>query len=86
MFNADESHRSINGNYRAVFEYFLSYKLGLTAPPKDYIKNVDITKLKAIDPRAWERRQLFDSYRTFGCESGDPAYRYSLLDGVRVST
>ena len=80
---ADESHRSINGNYRAVFEYFLGYKLGLTATPKDYIKNVDVTKLKATDPRAWEQRQLLDSYKTFGCESGDPTYRYSLLDGVR---
>ena len=80
---ADESHRSINGNYRAVFEYFLGYKLGLTATPKDYIKNVDITKLKATDPRAWEKRQLLDSYKTFGCESGDPTYRYSLLDGVK---
>lgn len=80
---ADESHRSINGNYRAVFEYFLGYKLGLTATPKDYIKNVDVDKLKTTDPRAWEKRQLFDSYKTFGCESGDPTYRYSLLDGVR---
>jgi len=80
---ADESHRSINGNYRAVFEYFLGYKLGLTATPKDYIKNVDIDKLKSTDPRAWEKRQLLDSYKTFGCESGDPTYRYSLLDGVR---
>ena len=80
---ADESHRSINGNYRAVFEYFLGYKLGLTATPKDYIKNVDIDKLKATDPRAWEKRQLLDSYKTFGCESGDPTYRYSLLDGVK---
>lgn len=80
---ADESHRSINGNYRAVFEYFLGYKLGLTATPKDYIKNVDVTKLKATDPRAWEQRQLLDSYKTFGCESGDPTYRYSLLDGVK---
>ena len=41
---ADESHRSINGNNRAVFEYFLGYKLGLTATPKDYIKNIDIKK------------------------------------------
>jgi type I restriction enzyme R subunit len=79
----DESHRSINGNYRAVFEYFLGYKLGLTATPKDYIKNVDITKLKSTDPRAWEKRQLLDSYKTFGCESGDPTFRYSLLDGVK---
>jgi len=80
---ADESHRSINGNYRAVFEYFLGYKLGLTATPKDYIKNVDVTKLKGTDPRAWEQRQLLDSYKTFGCESGDPTYRYSLIDGVK---
>lgn len=80
---ADESHRSINGNNRAVFEYFLGYKLGLTATPKDYIKNVDVEKLKATDPRAWEKRQLLDSYKTFGCESGEPTYRYSLLDGVK---
>lgn len=79
----DESHRSINGNYRAVFEYFLGYKLGLTATPKDYIKNVDVSRLKATDPRAWEKRQLLDSYKTFGCESGDPTYRYSLLNGVK---
>lgn len=80
---ADESHRSINGNSRAVFEYFVGYKLGLTATPKDYIKNVDVEKLAATDPRAWERRQLLDSYKTFGCESGEPTFRYSLLDGVR---
>lgn len=79
----DESHRSINGNYRAVFEYFLGYKLGLTATPRDYIKNVDVTRLKITDPRAWEQRQLLDSYKTFGCECGDPTYRYSLLDGVK---
>lgn len=54
---ADESHRSINGNSRAVFEYFLGYKLGLTATPKDYIKNIDVERLKATDPRAWEKRQ-----------------------------
>ncbi len=80
---ADESHRSINGNNRAVFEYFLGYKLGLTATPKDYIKNVDVNKLRSTDPRAWEKRQLLDSYKTFGCESGEPTYRYSLLNGVK---
>ena len=79
---ADESHRSISGNSRAVFEYFIGYKLGLTATPKDYLKNVDGDELAANDPRAWERRQLLDTYRTFGCESGDPTFRYSLIDGV----
>ncbi len=79
---ADESHRSITGNSRAVFEYFIGYKLGLTATPKDYLKNVDENKLKGNDPRAWERRQLLDTYKTFGCESGEPTFRYSLIDGV----
>ncbi|MFK7693068.1 DEAD/DEAH box helicase family protein [Paenibacillus sp. HJGM_3] len=79
---SDEAHRSISGNSRAVFEYFLGYKLGLTATPKDYIKNVDVTHLQSTDPRAWEKRQLLDTYETFGCESGEPTFRYSLLDGV----
>jgi type I restriction enzyme R subunit len=80
---ADESHRAIGGNSRAVFEYFIGYKLGLTATPKDYLKNVDPQKLSAKDPRAWERRQLLDTYTTFGCPNGDPTFRYSLLDGVQ---
>lgn len=80
---SDEAHRCIGGNSRAVFEYFIGYKLGLTATPKDYIKNVDIDKLKIQDPKSLERRILLDTYNTFGCESGEPTFRYSLLDGVR---
>lgn len=80
---SDESHRCIGGNSRAVFEYFIGYKLGLTATPKDYIKNVDVKSLKFEDPKALERRILLDTYKTFGCESGQPTFRYSLLDGVR---
>ncbi len=79
---SDEAHRSINGNSRAVFEYFLGYKLGLTATPKDYIKNVELGSIQSKDPRAWEKRQLLDTYKTFGCDSGEPTYRYSLIDGV----
>ena len=33
----DESHRSIYKKYRAIFDYFDSYILGLTATPKDEI-------------------------------------------------
>ncbi len=80
---SDESHRSISGNSRAVFEYFHGYKLGLTATPKDYLKNVDIDKVRENDPREIERRMLRDTYATFGCEGGDPTYRYSLIDGVK---
>jgi type I restriction enzyme R subunit len=77
---SDEAHRSIGGNSRAVFEYFIGYKLGLTATPKDYLKNFDPENQN--DPREWERRVLMDTYKTFGCENGVPTYRYSLLDGV----
>ena len=80
---SDESHRSISGNARAVFEYFHGYKLGLTATPKDYLKGVDPDKIKENDPREIERRMLRDTYVTFGCEGGDPTFRYSLLDGVK---
>jgi type I restriction enzyme R subunit len=80
---SDEAHRSIGGNARAVFEYFVGYKLGLTATPKDYIKKFDATKPTTKDPREAERRLLLDTYRTFGCESGEPTFRYSLLEGVK---
>lgn len=80
---SDEAHRSISGNSRAVFEYFVGYKLGLTATPRDYLKNLDARTVSEKDPRAWEKRQLLDTYVTFGCGSGDPTFRYSLLDGVR---
>lgn len=80
---SDEAHRSIGGNARAVFEYFVGYKLGLTATPRDYLKKFDAGKSKGRDPREQERRLLLDTYRTFGCESGQPTFRYSLLDGVR---
>lgn len=80
---SDEAHRSISGNARAVFEYFHGYKLGLTATPKDYLKGVDPDKVKDNDPREIERRMLRDTYTTFGCEGGDPTFRYSLLDGVK---
>jgi len=80
---SDESHRSIGGNSRKVFEYFNGYKLGLTATPKDYLKQVDTDKLSNKDPRELERRLMMDTYNTFGCDSGEPTFRYSLLDGVK---
>jgi type I restriction enzyme R subunit len=78
---SDEAHRSIGGNARAVFDYFIGYKLGLTATPRDYLKKFDGTT--SGDPREAERRLLLDTYRTFGCEDSQPTFRYSLLDGVK---
>lgn len=80
---SDEAHRSIGGNARAVFDYFIGYKLGLTATPRDYLKRFDKAKPTTRDPREAERRLLLDTYRTFGCENSQPTFRYSLLDGVK---
>ncbi|SIO49344.1 type I restriction enzyme, R subunit [Bradyrhizobium erythrophlei] len=80
---SDEAHRSIGGNARAVFDYFIGYKLGLTATPRDYLKKFVKEKPPTKDPREFERRLLLDTYRTFGCDDGQPTFRYSLLDGVK---
>ncbi|MBT9591694.1 MAG: DEAD/DEAH box helicase family protein, partial [Thiobacillus sp.] len=80
---SEEAHRSIVGNARAVFDYFIGYKLGLTATPRDYLRRFDSSKPGTRDPREAERRLLLDTYRTFGCENSQPTFRYSLIDGVK---
>ena len=80
---SDEAHRSISGNARSVFDYFVGYKLGLTATPRDYLRGFDRAGPNVRDPREAERRLLLDTYRTFGCKSGQPTFRYSLIDGVK---
>ncbi len=80
---SDEAHRSINGNARAIFEYFGGYKLGLTATPKNYLKNLDVESVRELDPRAYEKRLLLDTYKTFGCADSEPTFQYTLNDGVK---
>ena len=79
---SDEAHRTISGNNRAIFEYFVGAKLGLTATPRDYLKGVSEGD-RQNDPREYERRLLLDTYRTFGSEDGKPTFRYTLLDAVQ---
>lgn len=79
---SDEAHRSISGNNRAIFEYFVGAKLGLTATPRDYLKGVD-EAARQNDPREYERRLLLDTYRTFGSDDGKPTFRYTLLNAVQ---
>ncbi len=80
---SDEAHRSIGGNARSVFDFFVGYKLGLTATPRDYLRKFEKSNSTAKDPREYERRLLLDTYRTFGCEDSQPTFRYTLLDGVK---
>jgi type I restriction enzyme R subunit len=71
---SDEAHRSIGGNSRAVFEYFVGFKLGLTATPKNYLRGFESSNQD--DQREYERRLLVDTYKTNGCEPGHPTFSY----------
>jgi type I restriction enzyme R subunit len=79
---SDEAHRTISGNNRAIFEYFVGAKLGLTATPRDYLKGLD-DAARQNDPREYERRLLLDTYQTFGSDDGKPTFRYTLLNAVQ---
>ena len=79
----DEAHRTINGKARDVFEYFIGYKIGLTATPKDYFRGVNTKQLLSINLYEYDARAFRDTYLTFGCYSGKPTYEFTLSDGVR---
>lgn len=77
---SDEAHRVLGASNRAIFEYFIGYKLGLTATPKNYLKGIDFDE---GDQREIEKRLLLDTYHIFGCDSGTPTFSYTLNDGVK---
>ncbi|MGB6534787.1 MAG: DEAD/DEAH box helicase family protein [Xanthobacteraceae bacterium] len=79
----DEAHRSIYGDAREVVQFFQATRIGLTATPKAYLKNVDVAQLQADNPKALEARQLRDTYHYFGCEPGFPTFRYDIIDAVQ---
>lgn len=80
----DEAHRSIYGEVpRQVIEYFQAIRIGLTATPKDFLKNIDLEKLSDDNPKKMEYRVMRDTYKHFGCEPGVPTFRYTIQDGVK---
>jgi type I restriction enzyme R subunit len=79
----DEAHRSIYGDAREVVQFFQATRIGLTATPKAYLKNVNIEQLEAENPKALEARQLRDTYHYFGCKPGSPTFRYDIIDAVK---
>lgn len=79
----DEAHRSIYGDAREVVQFFQATRIGLTATPKAYLKNVNVKELQAENPKALEARLLRDTYNYFGCEPGFPTFRYDIIDAVK---
>ncbi|MCM2339409.1 MAG: DEAD/DEAH box helicase family protein [Burkholderiales bacterium] len=80
----DEAHRSIYGELpRQVVEYFQAVRIGLTATPNDFLKNIDIEKLQDSNPLKLEYRFARDTYKHFGCDMSTPTFRYTIQDGVK---
>ncbi|HXQ36578.1 MAG TPA: DEAD/DEAH box helicase family protein [Anaerolineales bacterium] len=79
----DEAHRSIYGDAREVVQFFQGTRIGLTATPKAYLKNIDVDRLGEENPKALEARLLRDTYHYFGCEPGNPTFRYDIIDAVK---
>jgi len=81
----DEAHRSIySAEARGIMDYFIgATRIGLTATPKDFLKNIDINKLGIEDPRSVELRIQRSTYRYFDCEDGKATFQYTIQDGVR---
>lgn len=71
----DECHRSININRKLIFDHFLCSRIGLTATPRIAIakegKNISEEDLAIID-----------TYKLFGCESGNPDYQFDMDRGI----
>ena len=79
----DEAHRSIYGDAREVVQFFQATRVGLTATPRAYLRNVNVEELQKEDPKALELRLLRDTYNYFGCEPGFPTFRYDIIDAVK---
>jgi type I restriction enzyme R subunit len=79
----DEAHRSIYGDAREVVQFFQATRIGLTATPKAYLKNINVEELQQENPKALEARLLRDTYNYFGCEPGFPTFRYDILNAVK---
>jgi type I restriction enzyme R subunit len=79
----DEAHRSIYGDAREVVQFFQATRVGLTATPKAYLKNINVEQLAQEKPKALEARELRDTYHYFGCKPGSPTFRYDIVDAVQ---
>ena len=79
----DEAHRSIYGDAREVVQFFQATRIGLTATPRAYLKNVNVEELQKENPKALEVRLLRDTYNYFGCKPGFPTFRYDIIDAVK---
>ena len=70
----DECHRSINVNRKLIFDHFLCPRIGLTATPR-----IAVAKGTEVDE---EDLAIIDTYKLFGCESGEPDFQFDIKRGI----
>jgi type I restriction enzyme R subunit len=71
----DECHRSINVNRKLIFDHFLCPRVGLTATPR-------IGAVKEGTEVAEEDLAIIDTYKLFGCETGEPDFQFDMERGI----
>jgi type I site-specific restriction endonuclease len=71
----DECHRSININRKLIFDHFLCPRVGLTATPRTAVA-------KSGTYISEEDLAILDTYKLFGCETGEPDYQFDLTRGI----
>jgi len=71
----DECHRSINVNRKLIFDHFLCPRIGLTATPR-------IAAPKEGAEVDEEDLAIIDTYKLFGCETGEPDYKFDMDRGI----
>ncbi len=71
----DECHRSINVNRKLIFDHFLCPRIGLTATPR-------IATPKEGTEVDEEDLAIIDTYKLFGCETGEPDFQFDMDRGI----
>ncbi len=71
----DECHRSINVNRKLIFDHFLCPRVGLTATPR-------IATPKDGMEVDEEDLAIIDTYKLFGCETGEPDFQFDMNKGI----
>jgi type I restriction enzyme, R subunit len=71
----DECHRSINVNRKLIFDHFLCPRVGLTATPR-------IARAKNGNDVDEEDLAIIDTYKLFGCETGEPDFQFDMEKGI----
>mgnify|MGYP001298690574 CR=1 FL=1 len=71
----DECHRSINVNRKLIFDHFLCPRVGLTATPRSAVA-------KDGHDVADEDLAILDTYKLFGCETGEPDFQFDMARGI----